>query len=217
MVFILEPLHHVFRLSIFTIFLGFFLDTTLAINSTLQLIKKSPELYLQGIMANYLNLFLLSPIYYIGAYNLILDNQDLDFHVLKYLSLILIHHICYHFIHQWMHEIYELKWIHTFHHTFTLTTPTSGNAVTLYEFQLAYVLPFLIGGFITQPNLFEFDLSIGTISLFNLLIHTKELEFLEYPDYFVSPKDHLMHHEIKSKTYSAPIFNIGYFFKKKNE
>ena len=54
---ILEPLQHVFRLSIFTIFLGFFLDTTLAINSTLQLIKKSPELYLQGIMANHLNLF----------------------------------------------------------------------------------------------------------------------------------------------------------------
>ena len=116
-----------------------------------------------------------------------------------------------------MHEIYELSWIHSFHHKFTLTTPTSGNAVTLYEFQLAYVLPFLIGGFITQPNLIEFDLSIGTISLFNLLIHTRELDFLEYPDFLVSPKDHLMHHEIKSKTYSAPIFNIGYFLKKKNE
>ena len=107
-----------------------------------------------------------------------------------------------------MHVNHTLKWIHDFHHEFTITVPSTGNAVSIFEFQLAYVLPFLVGALLLNPSTHDFQWSIFTISCFNLFIHTKELEYLKYPFFLVSPKDHITHHRTRSNTYSAPIVNI---------
>ena len=92
MIYIINPLLDVFKLSMFTVFMGIFLDTTVSINSTKIILKKNPDLYLQGILANYLNLLILSPIYYIAAYNLLLDINS-NFSIYKYTGLLTIQSI----------------------------------------------------------------------------------------------------------------------------
>ena len=48
----------------------------------------------------------------------------------------------------------------------------------------------------------------------NLVIHTQELNDVNYNKLFVSPKTHLNHHQGKNKksTYSAPTFNLEYIY-----
>ena len=48
MFFIVDPLIEVFKLSLFTVFFGVFLDTTISISTTLEIIKKDPKLYFRG-------------------------------------------------------------------------------------------------------------------------------------------------------------------------
>lgn len=208
MIIIIEPLIYVYKLSLFTVFLGILLDTTVSSNTMLEILKKNPQLYLRGLNANYLNLLIISPIYYIFAYNYLLNYNNQIFSILKYMGLIGVHGIGYYYIHKLMHVNHTLKWIHDFHHEFTITVPSTGNAVSIFEFQLAYVLPFLVGALLLNPSTHDFQWSIFTISCFNLFIHTKELEYLKYPFFLVSPKDHITHHRTRSNTYSAPIVNI---------
>lgn len=216
MIYIVDPLSEVFRLSLFTVFFGIFLDTTIGVNSTLEIIKKDPKLYFKGIMANYLNLLLLSPVYYVFAYNLLLNYQANVFNLFNYSGLTLIHAIGYYYVHKLMHINPHFKWMHNFHHEFVITVPSSGNAVSLYEFQIAYVLPFLVGALLLHPSPVDFKYSIFTISCFNLFIHTKELENLRFPFFLVSPNDHITHHKTRCDTYAAPILNIDNIVKKIN-
>jgi sterol desaturase/sphingolipid hydroxylase (fatty acid hydroxylase superfamily) len=211
---ILQPLYQVGRLSVFTIFIGILLDTTICVNTTLQILKENPTLYLQGLMANYINLLFLSPIYYVIAYNYLLDTQQEYIHKMKYIYLLLIHSVGYYYIHQLMHKNLLFRWMHDFHHKFKITTPTSGNAVSIFEFQFAYVLPFLVGAIILRPGCPEFEWSIATISFFNLFIHSYEFVFIYLPPFLVTPFDHITHHITKSDTYAAPILNIDYIKKK---
>ena len=213
MFFIVDPLIEVFKLSLFTVFFGVFLDTTISISTTLEIIKKDPKLYFRGLIANYINLLFLSPIYYVFAYNLLLNIYNNSFNVYKYLGLILVHCLGYYQMHKLMHLNSNFKWMHNFHHEFILTVPSSGNAVSIYEFQVAYVLPFLVGAILLNPSPVDFKYSIFTISCFNLLIHTKELEKLKFPFFLVSPNDHITHHKTRSDTYAAPIINIDNIIK----
>jgi sterol desaturase/sphingolipid hydroxylase (fatty acid hydroxylase superfamily) len=208
MILLVQPLLQVSRLSCFTVFFGIFLDTTVSLKSTLEIIKQNPTLYFQGLKANYFNLLFLSPLYYVAAYNLLLNKMSSEFSFFKYVGLTLIHGVGYYQIHKLMHVNPKMRWIHDFHHKFVITTPTSGNAVSAYEFQLAYVLPFLVGALILQPSNLDFEYCILTISFLNLFIHTKELEYLKMPSFLVSPNDHIKHHKTKSDTYAAPLINF---------
>jgi sterol desaturase/sphingolipid hydroxylase (fatty acid hydroxylase superfamily) len=110
-----------------------------------------------------------------------------------------------------MHNIRSLKKIHKFHHKFAnVLIPSLGISVTPYEYTFAYVLPFVVGGYIVNPNLLTLNFAIGTISLLNIFIHCNELSNLKYYRYFVSPNDHFNHHKnIPNKnTYAAPLINI---------
>lgn len=215
MIYIIDPLNEVFKLSLFTVFFGIFLDTTVGFNTLMELIKKDQKLYFKGLMANYLNLLFLSPIYYIAAYNFLLNYEIETFNFFNYSCLTSIHGIGYYYIHKLMHVNHHFKWIHNFHHEFVITVPSSGNAVSLYEFQFAYVLPFLVGALLLHPSPTDFRYSIFTISCFNLFIHTKELETLKFPFFLVSPNDHITHHKTRSDTYAAPILNIDNIIKYK--
>tara|TARA_B100001248_G_C27337018_1_gene434356 strand:- start:324 stop:974 length:651 start_codon:yes stop_codon:yes gene_type:complete len=214
MIFIVDPLCEVLVLSLFTVFFGILLDITVGLNTLLEIIKKDPKLYFKGIMANYINLLFLAPIYYVFSYNLLLNYNSNIFNLYTYLGLLLIQSIGYYYVHKLMHVNSYFKWMHTFHHEFVITVPSSGNAVSIYEFQIAYVLPFLVGAILFKPSPLDFKYSIFTISCFNLFIHTKELEDLTYPFYLVSPNDHITHHKTRSDTYAAPIINIDNILKK---
>lgn len=208
MILILDPLTEVFRLSLFTVFIGIFLDTTVGLKTLMKIIKKDQNLYFKGIHANYINLLFISPIYYIIAYNLLLNYKVNILNLYNYIGLTLIHGIGYYYMHKLMHISKYFRWMHNFHHEFIITVPSTGNAVSVYEFQFAYVLPFMLGALILNPSPIDFRYSIFTISCFNLFIHTKELETLRLPFFLVSPNDHIIHHKTKCDTYAAPILNI---------
>jgi len=174
---------------------------------------KDKNLYKKGLMANIINLLIISPIYYTVAYNTILNNNS-KLNFIKYFGLLIVQGIFYYYFHRLMHLDKNFKWIHEFHHEYTITVPTTGIAVSIYEFQLAYIFPFLIGALIFNPSIIDFNLSILTISLLNLIIHTNELRNLRYFKFLVSPNDHIVHHETRSNTYSAPIINIDNILKK---
>tara|TARA_B100001175_G_C19403004_1_gene587240 strand:+ start:413 stop:1075 length:663 start_codon:yes stop_codon:yes gene_type:complete len=205
---LLTPLFDVYKLSIYTFLVSLILDLTICLPTTKKYMKNNTQLYIDNLHANLKNLFILSPFYYFLAYNILLDNSIQKFSILNTCVLLFIQNIFYHYAHQYMHIIPNIRWIHDFHHKYTETTPTIGNAVTMSEFQIAYILPFLIGSFIVNPSPLDLKTAIFIISTLNMFIHSQELKEIKYFDYLVSPKKHIGHHETRSGTYSAPLLDL---------
>ena len=213
------------RLGMYTLMLSTLLDNTLCQNETNELIKEKPELYFQGLQANYTNLLGLAPIYYIIVYNYFLDLNKLQGDIttniiefsIDYFGLLFIHNIGYYGMHVIMHKIHELKFIHDFHHLYKKTIPSTGNAVSIYEFNFAYVMPFVGGAYLIHPSSQAMNASIMTISLLNIFIHTPAFKNIDYPKWLVSPGEHMKHHETYTNTYAAPLVNIDYFVNNKSD
>jgi hypothetical protein len=196
-----------------TMLLSSIIDNTISQKETIDLIKKDCKLYIEGLHANYINLLIVGPIYYVIVYNCFLDNNKLGFILGDYLQLVFIHNLFYYIAHFSMHKVFFMKFIHDFHHRFKETIPSTGNAVSMSEFNFAYVIPFVIGCLWVVPNNITLKMSVGTISLLNTFIHTPNFKHIPYSMYLVSPSNHLKHHENRSGTYSAPLLNIDYFMK----
>ena len=211
------PLTQIYSLSIFLFFFSFFLDITFSLSSTIHYMKNNTELYIENLHANLQNLFVISPIYYLFSYYLLLNNQSNIISPLNISIILFFQNIFYHLIHQYMHIGFKylpnIKYIHDFHHKFTITTPTIGNAVSNQEYQLAYILPFLIGIYIVNPSPYDLQISVLIISILNMTIHSNELKFLNYYPFLISPNKHITHHETKQNCYSAPILDIDFIIK----
>ena len=204
-----------FQLGMFTITISSGLDYSLSMDNTISLMKKNPELYVEGLQANYVNLLVISPLYYIFVYLFLLDHSKTNsLYVIDYLGLLIIHNIGYYGFHKAMHHIPQLKHIHRFHHLFTDTLPTTGNAVSILEFNIAYVLPFIAGIMLLRPNNETLKAAIMTISSLNTFIHTPHFKDIRFPDFIVSPMKHMNHHKTFADTYAAPLLNIDYFMEK---
>lgn len=205
-------------LGMTTITLSTVLDNTISKSYTKDLIKNDTELYIRALQANYINLLLLSPIYYVFVYNYFLDlTKTQTFYIIDYSLLVVIHNIGYYMLHKMMHKVKYLKYMHDFHHMFKKTIATVGNAVEPSEFNIAYVIPFIVGSLLVQPNNFTFKCAIMTISLLNLFIHCPNFKDLNMPKFLVSPGQHMKHHENYSGTYAAPLLNIDYFLNTKKD
>ena len=201
---------HPISISFFTLFFSTFLDFICCSSTLINLIQQKPHLYIKGIQANYLNLFLIAPANYM-AISPILHLHEFSF--LNYMLLLFVHGIGYYGFHFIMHRSPYLKWIHQFHHQFVITVPSAANAVSICEFQFAYMTPFLMGAICTYPSIWEFDAAIFTVSFFNILIHVQELRFVRVPVFLVSPFQHTEHHRRqKNRCYSAPIFNFDFLY-----
>ena len=150
----------------------------------------------------------MSPLYYIFLDLLFFDHNTNNLDILKYVSLTVTHNILYFLGHKAMHKVKYLNTFHDFHHEFNITIPSNGNAVSISEYNFAYVLPFVIGIMLFKPNSITLNASVFTISFFNILIHCHELSNINWPKFLVSPFDHGVHHKNKSGTYSAPILKF---------
>ena len=191
--------------------LSIFLDDYLSSNSKKKLLENDKELFKKAILANKINLLCISPLVY-SFIDILFLNHDLLFSLFDYFILLLIHNLGYFFVHKEMHRNKILKKIHYFHHNFDkILIPSIGNAVSKSEFILAYVLPFILGSILIHPTEITFVSSIGTISILNMIIHTNEFKDTYWIFGFVSPKDHMQHHEIRNKNYSAPLVNLDLF------
>ena len=199
------------QLGMYTITVSSILDNTISSEHTKALVERDIKLYFEGMRANYLNLLLISPLYYVFVYLFLLNNLKEGFYLLDYISLLLIHNVGYYAIHKMMHKIPQLKGFHNFHHLFIDVIPSNGNAVSLMEFNLAYISPFIGGIYLISPNNDTLKSAIMTISFLNTFIHCPNFADLELPDIIVSPAKHINHHKkCTMETYAAPLLNIDY-------
>lgn len=199
------------QLGMYTITISSILDNTISSEHTKALVERDIKLYFEGMRANYLNLLLISPLYYVFVYLFLLNNLKEGFYLLDYISLLLIHNVGYYAIHKMMHKIPQLKGFHNFHHLFIDVIPSNGNAVSLMEFNLAYISPFIGGIYLISPNNDTLKSAIMTISFLNTFIHCPNFADLELPDIIVSPAKHINHHKkCTMETYAAPLLNIDY-------
>ncbi len=209
----LFPIFQVYKLSIYTFLVSLILDVTVCYPTTANYMKNKTELYMDNLHANLRNLFVLSPFYYLLAYNFLLNNASNGFSVVNISVLLFIQNLFYHYSHQYMHTISSIRWMHDFHHKYIETTPTIGNAVSSAEYQVAYVLPFMIGSFVVCPSPLDLQVTVFIISSLNMFIHSQELKEMKYFSILVSPQKHIGHHETRSGTYSAPLLDLDKLFK----
>lgn len=138
--------------------------------------------------------------------------------IYNFCGLVAAHCVGYWFCHRLMHRPYFYVWTHKFHHKFDkYIMPSSSNAVTVSEFALAYMVPFVIGGLaLGQIDATSLFAASSWISLTNLLIHTPGLEELSgriLPWWVVSTKDHIEHHRDLKSHYAAPTINLDKIIK----
>lgn len=202
-------------IGITTLSAGILMDNTVSKNSLNKLKNETQELYNEGISKSVTNLLFVGP-----SYHFILENFIISDHLSKPIffetfSIVLIHSLGYYFFHRLMHRNDLFRKHHNFHHRFNETLiPSIANSVSLPEFTFSYMVPFICGQFLINPNINSFNLAIIIVSFMNLIIHTQELANIEYSPFLVSPENHVNHHRGKNKgsLYSAPTFNLEYIY-----
>lgn len=205
---IIQPYIRGLHLGTYTYLFSNILDHTISRNDTLELINKNPKLYIESTVSNFINLIGLSPIYYIFADNFLLKDKSSEIHFLKVMAIVLTHNILFYKLHKTFHEVKKLYFIHKFHHRFIKPIPSNGNAVSVIEYNIAYVLPFLIGAIMFNPNNVSFQFAIGIISFLNSLVHCFPLRNIKFFPLLVVPNDHLIHHEKLTSKYASPLLNV---------
>jgi len=174
--------------------------------------KNGSKLYAQGVLCNFVNNAVLGPPLYELISNRWMSQPFTAVgRVAMVLAIIVGHSIGYYCAHRWMHTR-SMYWAHRFHHRFNVfVVPVTANAVSLAEYALAYMLPFVMGAQLLRPDRMSMFLAVGVISLNNLLIHTPKLADASarlVPWLFVSTADHLEHHKRLTSHYAAPTFSV---------
>lgn len=192
--------------------IGFYMDLTFSRDEYNEL-KKKKDLWKDAWKSIQINLLGITPFAYLflNLFPFFLSDKEFKFEFLKCLGLIFIQNGMYYMIHYIMHQY--LYCIHQFHHQFqSVLIPSIAFAVSPYEFLLAYLLPFFIGCIFLQPTEVTFLSSVFFISFLNFIIHTSKWKEIKWIPYFVSPKDHVEHHEKRTVYYSAPFLSFDKIF-----
>ena len=219
MFYIIEPLLNIYLLSSFTILFGYLLDFTVSKKTLVNYCKNNLNLYISGIQSSFVNLLVISPINYLIIYNSVdvLISVSKSFDLIRLIFILLIHNIMYYLLHYIVHKVNCLRFIHEFHHNFKINLPSIGNSVSVLEFELMYVSPFLLASYLLKPLLIELNIAVLIISFFNSMIHCDEIKEVKWINFMVSPKQHCNHHLTYSDTYSAPLLNFDLIFNNRNK
>jgi len=187
------------------------LDQVKAMRST----RQGQELYRSAWVANVINLGIFGPItYYVSVLFACTPNKQ-NWVALGQTSfgILFIEGLCYYFIHKAFHEFKCLYWMHRYHHNFnTIVLPSTANAVSIWEFIIAYMVPLFLANYMTKASDLSGVLACGTIGITNVLIHTSWMESTEYHWIFVSAHDHMEHHRRLKGNYGAPVFHMDRLF-----
>ena len=189
-------------ISTSTLILTFILDL-ISFNSIQLLFQKNggKELYKKSVFTNLFNHLILGTLSYgCLTYFISLDAYHKSYFniIIDTFLLLLTQSIGYYLAHILMHTN-RFYYIHKFHHQYSdVVIPMSANAVSAYEYIIAYMMPFIIGIILFKPDRIALRISISLVSFANLLIHTPWLsessdKFLS--KYFVKTSDHLEHHQ----------------------
>jgi sterol desaturase/sphingolipid hydroxylase (fatty acid hydroxylase superfamily) len=190
----------------------FSLDTVRAILKQ----PDGPELYRKAWALNVINpLFVGIPLYPIAAIFFCTQKpvESLTERVVQVTWVAASHGVQYYFIHKAFHENPKLyKRFHSFHHRFnTHTPPSSGNAVTMAEFFVAYVAPIVVSCMMFPVHPSSLIAATYILQVTHLFVHTPRLEDLSerwVPGFLVSTKNHQDHHRKLNKHYASPTINV---------
>ena len=192
--------------------IGWCMDRTISQSSRETIIQKDEIMYEIGQQAVITNLLIITPVIYTFVDQSILSHED-TFSIFSFLGLIIFQNVSYFFIHREMHRNPYLLWMHRFHHYYDfITIPSAAHIVSTSEFIIGYVSPMVAGAYIIKPTEVEFVSATEIITLFNLLLHTYELNNVKWIPGFVSPTQHIEHHRIRNKHYAAPLLNVDEYF-----
>jgi sterol desaturase/sphingolipid hydroxylase (fatty acid hydroxylase superfamily) len=174
--------------------------------------KGGAKLYAQGVACNFINNAVLGPPLYELVSNRWMSQPFTPLgRAAMVLAVIWGHSIGYYCSHRWMHTK-RMYWAHKFHHKFNVVVvPVTANAVSLAEYAIAYMAPFVAGAALLRPDRLSMFLAVAVVSLNNLLIHTPKLADASaklVPWLFVSTADHLEHHKRLTAHYAAPTFSV---------
>jgi hypothetical protein len=224
------------RLGVFTVAMTFAMDL-MCLPYVLRLLKDTPKLYLKGWMMNLLNNLILGPLIFLYPLRLVQlkncdpaetsqfewfsysgsgwcpTNHSYTDEALRCMGVLACQAIGYYLGHKFMHTR-QGYWMHRFHHLFNKTVvPSTANAVTFWEYAVAYMLPIFVGKILFAPSMRSLFAAGWIISINNLLIHTPMLHEAseKLPEWCVSTWGHLDHHRVLTKHYAAPTINLDYF------
>ena len=170
------------------------------------------RMYIKAFLYNVLNLLVISPVLYYYTVKYLCSEKT--FHFIYTLLILLGQSILYHFIHKLMHTPLFYP-IHRFHHKFNrYVIPMSANAVSIYEFLFAYMIPIIVPIYLIEPDYISMNIAISIISLNNILIHSPQFRRVSkyLPKMFVSTDKHMLHHKKHNKHFSAPTLDLDYIF-----
>jgi len=126
------------------------------------------------------------------------------------IAFLLIENSWYYCAH-WVMHTSAFYWMHRFHHKFnTIVLPSSASAVSVPEFLIAYMAPFLLGTWMGSCDKCSAIFSAAIVAVSNLAIHTPALEntMKHLPWFVVLPSDHIAHHRQLTCNYGAPLIHF---------
>ncbi len=191
------------------------LEFILSMEDVRQLRKREggKRLHLAGMAATTFNSIVLGSVTYavIVKYCCV-QGQDLRLiqQIRSVIAFLIIENSWYYVAHKAMHTP-RLYWMHRFHHKFNVVVlPSSASAVSIPEFLLAYMAPFLLGSYLGGTDKVSAIIAAMIVMAANFFIHTPALEkaMSRLPWIFVRPSDHFAHHRQLTCNYGAPIFSI---------
>lgn len=175
------------------------------------------SLYKAALLANLVNHFFFGSTIYLGAAAVFCrDTSEMTSsdRIISVMTILFVQSICFYIVHRSFHSNPNWYRHHRFHHRFnTFVVPMSANAVSPVEYIFAYILPFTIAMPFVRPDTLSLRLSVGLVSVTNLMVHTPKFSALSekfMPEWLVSTNDHLIHHKLLNCKYAAPTFNIDY-------
>ena len=160
------------------------------------------------------NLLFIGPFLFQRLQVFVSCNNSIRKRLSNILQIVGLHSFLYGNIHRCLHKIPFMQKIHKFHHRFSEkkgnpVVPVIANAVSPYEFVVAYMFPFALGTVLLLPDNTSLTISVIIVSVCNLLVHAPNLSYVKkWVPFFVHPKSHLNHHDKKSPQYFAPTFEF---------
>lgn len=170
------------------------------------------ELHISGIAATAFNSIVLGSITYAVTveYFCVKGPLALFQQACSVMVFLLVENVMYYFAHMAMHTR-KLYWMHRFHHKFNVVVlPSSASAVSIPEFVIAYMAPFVVGSWVAGTDKSSAVVAASIVAISNLVIHTPALEeaMSHLPWMFVTPSDHFAHHRQLTCNYGAPLFSL---------
>ena len=171
------------------------------------------ELYAKSVAMNAVNNLLVGPAaYFLCESSFVSEPHGGARRCFSVVALLAAQSAGYYVAHVLMHTKRLYRSTHAFHHRYdAVVVPMAANAVTVYEYAMAYLLPIVLGVALSAPDAFSLQAAVYIVSAANVVIHSPLVQSWTrdaYPACLVSAADHCVHHRQRGPPYAAPILNL---------